>query len=122
MYHTSKYSTNEIIGVFTCHARLKLYNLFEDAGFDSVLYADADSCIYIEKNDVNDRVYKTQLGDYLGQLTDELEGMNTQLSEYVATGPNSYSLRFDDVSASTKVKGFPLSVKNVANINHDTMK
>eukprot|EP00854_Cymbomonas_tetramitiformis_P033475 gene33475-42983_t len=69
-----KCSTSEIIGVFTtAYARLKLYDLCEKVGFDNVLYTDTDSCIYIEKEGENDHIYKNQLGDFLGELTNELE-------------------------------------------------
>jgi len=121
-----KCTTSEIIGVMTtAYARLKLYDLCEKVGFDNVLYTDTDSCIYIEKEGINDHVYKNDQGDYLGQLTNELYDKKRKITkecvEYVATGPKSYSLKYSNADPETKSKGFHLSHANSKIINHETM-
>lgn len=61
--------TNIFIAAFTtCHARLKLYGELNKLKKD-VLYFDTDSIIY-STNGTND----PQLGNYLGDFTDELDG------------------------------------------------
>lgn len=65
----SSRDTNIFIAAFTtCYARLRLYEEMEKLG-ENVLYTDTDSIIYAS-NGRND----PELGNYLGQLTDELGG------------------------------------------------
>lgn len=60
--------TNEIIGTFTTSlARLHLLKIFRRTGRNT-LYFDTDSVIYVEK----DSCEKLTVGDFLGELTDEL--------------------------------------------------
>ncbi len=125
-YAETNFSVNEVIGVFTtAYARIKLYNLMDDVGFENVLYHDTDSVIYIE-NKTNMYIYNEQLGDYLGELTDELyddeKKIYKKCIEYVATAPKSYSLLFDDKTTMTKVKGFSLNFQNSQSLNHNEMK
>ncbi|XP_070556487.1 uncharacterized protein [Ptychodera flava] len=62
-------NTNVVIAAFTtAYARLKLYDLLEAIG-ERVLYFDTDSVIFVSKSDM----YEPPLGDYLGDLTSELE-------------------------------------------------
>ena len=61
---------NVVIAAFTtAYARLKLYDLL-DVLQERVLYYDTDSVIYVHKPDEHD----PPLGNYLGDLTDELNG------------------------------------------------
>ena len=61
--------TNIFIAAFTtCQARLKLYESLEVLG-DRVLYYDTDSVIYTWKPGQTE----IPLGDYLGDMTNELD-------------------------------------------------
>ena len=61
---------NIVIAAFTtAYARLKLYDLL-DLLQEQVLYYDTDSVIYVHEPGKPEPV----LGDYLGDLTDELDG------------------------------------------------
>ena len=61
--------TNIFIASFTtCWARLKLYDLLDRLQCQ-ILYYDTDSIIYVSNAQVDD----PPLGDYLGELTDELD-------------------------------------------------
>ena len=61
---------NVVIAAFTtAYARLKLYDLL-DLLQERVLYYDTDSVIYVHEPGKPD----PPLGDYLGDLTDELNG------------------------------------------------
>lgn len=78
-------SNNVFIAAFTtAYARLKLYDYLERLQHN-VLYIDTDSLIYI----VKDGKSPLELGNYLGDLTDELGGDTIQ--EFVAAGPQSYA-------------------------------
>lgn len=61
--------TNVFLASFTtCYARLRLYSVLEELQ-ERVLYFDTDSIIFTTEADKN-----PPLGDYLGELTDELDG------------------------------------------------
>lgn len=107
--------TNPVMGAFvTSHARVKLYKLLRDVGFENVLYMDTDSCIYVETPD-NAHVFKPtseggQLGDFLGELTDECDGAG--ITEFVALAPKTYSYRLDNGEEVVKSKGLSLNWKS----------
>lgn len=62
-------STNIFIASFTtAWARLKLYSEMDKLG-RAVLYHDTDSIVY-----ASDGVNDLPLGNFLGELTDELDG------------------------------------------------
>lgn len=76
----SSNKTNIFIAAFTtCWARLKLYSYLELLQ-DQVLYYDTDSVIYRHKPGQP----KVPIGDYLGDMTDELEG--DVITEFVSGG------------------------------------
>jgi hypothetical protein len=80
-------NTNIYIAAFTTsYARLKLYGLLHILQ-QRVMYYDTDSVIYID--DHSSAAQQIKLGDYLGDLTDELDGH--QIQEFVSTGPKSYA-------------------------------
>lgn len=54
---------------------------------ERVLYIDTDSLIYV----VREGETPLELGNYLGDLTDELGGDTIQ--EFVASGPKSYTYK-----------------------------
>ncbi|KAL7390279.1 hypothetical protein ABVT39_018185 [Epinephelus coioides] len=93
---------NVFIAAFTtAYGRLKLYDLYCLHQFQNrVLYLDTDSLIYVAK----ERETGLKLGNYLGDLTDEL-GVNT-IQEFAAAGPKSYAyLTRKNKRAVLRVKG-----------------
>ena len=113
--------TNVVLAAYTTtQARLKLYSYLEQLG-DRAQYADTDSIIFASSpNDT----YMPALGDYLGDLTNEVKG--GQIIEFVTGGPKNYAykLRNNDGSVSTvcKVRGITLNYKNALHINFDSLK
>jgi hypothetical protein len=60
--------TNVVIAAYTtAQARLKLYSYLEQLG-SRIMYADTDSVVFSSKKGE----WKPPLGDYLGDLTDEV--------------------------------------------------
>ena len=109
---------NVFIAAFTtCWTRLKLYSILEMLD-EKVLYMDTDSCIYISKAGLDE----PRLGDYLGELTNELNP-NEHIVEFVTTGPKSYAYLTNNGTQECKVRGF--SLKNYTNsklVNFDILK
>ena len=66
---TGKNISVTVAAYVTTQARLKLYEYLRELG-ESVLYCDIDSVIYVQKGSEPKTV---KIGDYLGNLTDELE-------------------------------------------------
>ncbi|XP_053380065.1 uncharacterized protein LOC128548714 [Mercenaria mercenaria] len=80
--------TNIYLATFTtCWARLKLYSVLEKLN-RRVLYYDTDSVIYVSRPGQ----YDPPLGDYLGELTDELDG-GEYIVEFVSGGPKNYAYK-----------------------------
>ena len=76
---------NIVIAAFTtAYARLKLYDLL-DLLQERVLYYDTDSVIYVHEPGKPD----PPLGDYLGDLTDELDG--DYITTFISGGPKNYA-------------------------------
>lgn len=108
-------TTNIFIAAFTtAHARLKLYDVLDKLK-RRVLYFDTDSIVYLSEPGL----YDPELGDYLGDLTDELKGEN--IVEFVSCGPKNYAYLLSDGSACCKVKGFRLDYTTMSKINFNTM-
>ena len=77
---------NIVIAAFTtAYARLKLYDLL-DLLQERVLYYDTDSVIYVHEPGKPD----PPLGDYLGDLTDELDP-GDYITTFVSGGPKNYA-------------------------------
>lgn len=100
----------------TAHARLKLYSELEKIG-NRVLYFDTDSIIYISRAGE----YKPKLGNYLGELTSELD-TNDYIEEFVSAGPKNYGYRTKSGKTSCTVKGFTLNTSTKETINFDAIK
>ena len=81
----------------TAYARLKLYEIMEEIERIrpySLLYHDTDSVIFVRK--LTDP--KIACGDYLGDLTDEIEknyGKDARCVEFVSLGPKNYAYIVD---------------------------
>lgn len=112
--HSNK--TNIFIGIFTTMwARLHLYDLLEAMG-ENVCYMDTDSVIGI----VKPGGFEPQLGDYLGELTNEIP--SGYMTSFVSAGPKFYSYKTSEGKHVCKVKGFSLNFKNSQIINFDSIK
>ena len=108
--------TNIYLATFTtCWARLKLYSELEKLG-RRVLYYDTDSVIYVSRPGQ----YDPPMGDYLGELTDELKGEH--IVEFVSGGPKNYAYRTNKNKETCKVRGFTLNYTNSQLINFKSVK
>ncbi len=109
--------TNIYLATFTtCGARLKLYSVLEELD-RRVLYYDTDSVIYVSRPGQ----YDPPLGDYLGELTDELGG-GEHIVEFVSGGPKNYSYKTNKNEETCKVRGFTLNFTNSKLINFEAVK
>ena len=120
--------TNIIIAGFcTSWARLKLWSIMNKLG-ERVLYHDTDSIIFSVK-DTDE--YIPPLGNYLGQLTNELTckeigckgcELGHWIEEFVSCGPKNYTYKLNTGEISCKVRGFSLNYRNSQIINFNSMK
>ena len=109
--------TNIYLATFTtCWARLKLYSVLEQVN-RRVLYYDTDSVIYVSRPGEVD----PPLGDYLGELTDELD-TGEHIVEFVSGGPKNYAYKTNTGKEVCKVRGFTLNYTNSQLINFDSVK
>ena len=107
-------NTNVYIACFTTsHARLMLYNKLDYLN-EKVLYFDTDSIIYADDGTKN-----IETGDMLGNMTDELSGKG--ITNFVSTGPKSYSFKYGDDDEKSAIKGFTLNHENSSILNHNSM-
>ena len=122
-------NTNVVIAAFcTSWARLKLWSVMNKLG-SNVLYHDTDSIIFSVK-DEND--YIPPLGNYLGQLTNELTckelGCKSEnceghwIEEFISCGPKNYSFRVNTGEIVCKVRGFSLNYRSSLILNFQSMK
>ena len=100
----------------TCWARLKLYDVLDQLG-ERVLYYDTDSVIFISQPSEQD----PPIGDYLGELTDELPS-GEHITEFVSGGPKNYAYKTSTGSECCKVRGFTLNFKNSSIVNFSSVK
>ncbi|XP_041351271.1 uncharacterized protein LOC121370216 [Gigantopelta aegis] len=108
--------TNVFLATFTTSwARLKLYSVLEQLD-ENVLYYDTDSVIFVARPGD----YQPPLGDYLGELTDELDGQF--ITEFVSGGPKNYGYRTNKGSEVCKVRGFSLNYANAQLINFEAIR
>ena len=107
---------NVVIAAFTtAYARLTLYDLL-DVLQERVLYYDTDSVIYVHKPDKPG----PPLGNYLGDLTDELNG--DYITSFVSGGPKNYSYRTKNGKTDTKIRGITLDYTATGKLNHDVVR
>ena len=108
--------TNIFIACFTtCHARLHLYKHLHTLQ-QQVLYYDTDSVIYSWKEGQE----WIPTGDYLGEMTDELDG--DTITEFVSGGAKNYGYKTAGGNVCCKVRGFTLNVRGRAVLNYDSMR
>ena len=103
---------NIVIAAFTtAYARLKLYDLL-DLLQERVLYYDTDSVIYVHEPGKPD----PPLGNYLGDLTDELDG--DYITTFVSGGPKNYAYVTNKGKSQTKIRGITLDYAATGKLNH----
>ena len=108
--------TNVVIAAFTtAYARLKLYELLDQLQ-EQVLYYDTDSVIYVHEPGKPE----PPLGDYLGDLTDELDG--DYITEFMAGGPKNYAYVTNQGKNVTKIRGITLDHAALKKLNPSTMR
>jgi len=108
---------NIFVAAFTtCWARLKLYSYLEQLK-QQVLYFDTDSVIYSHKPGQAD----VPLGDYLGEMTNELDDGDF-ITDFTAAGPKNYGYRTHQGKVCCKVRGFSLNVRGSRQLNYDVMR
>ena len=107
---------NIVIAAFTtAYARLKLYDLL-DLLQERVLYYDTDSVVYVHEPGKPD----PPLGDYLGDLTDELNG--GYITTFISGGPKNYGYVTNTGEAILKIRGISLTYDATKTINVTTMR
>jgi len=108
---------NIFVAAFTtCWALLKLYSYLEHLK-QQVLYFDTDSVIYSHKPGQAD----VSLGDYLGEMTDELDDGDF-ITDFTDAGPKNYGYRTNQGKVCCKVRGFSLNVRGSRQLNYDVMR
>ncbi len=106
---------NVIVAAFTtAYARLKLYGLL-DLLQERVLYYDTDSIIYVSEPGKPE----PPLGNYLGDLTDELDG--DYITRFMSGGPKNYAYRTAGGKSDTKVRGITLNHTTSKKINPEVI-
>ena len=90
-----------------------LYNKLDHLK-EKVLYFDPDSIIYVDNGTKN-----VKTGDMLGDMTDEISGKG--ITNFVSTGPKSYSFKYGDNEQKSAIKGFTLNHENSSLLNHDRL-
>ena len=107
---------NIVIASFTtAYARLKLYDLL-DLLQERVLYYDTDSVVYVHEPGKPD----PPLGDYLGELTDELNG--GYITTFMSGGPKNYGYVTNTGEAILKIRGISLTYDATLTLNIGTMR
>ena len=96
-------------------ARLKLYSYLNRLQ-EQVLYYDTDSVIYRWRPGQ----CSIKTGDYLGEMTDELDGEH--IVEFVSGGAKNYGYETSGGKFECKVRGFTLNVRGRERLNYQTMK
>ena len=110
-------NVNIVIAAFTtAYARLKLYDLL-DLLQERVLYYDTDSVIYVHEPGKPD----PPLGDYLGNLTDELDS-GDYITTFISGGPKNYAYITNNGKSETKIRGITLNYAATKKINLDVMR
>ena len=108
---------NVVIAAFTTsYARLKLYDLL-DLLQERVLYYDTDSVIYVHKPDKPD----PPLGNYLGDLTNELDD-DDYITSFASGGPKNYSYHTKKGKTNTKIRGITLDYSASGKLNHGVIR
>ena len=107
---------NVVIAAFTtAYARLKLYDLL-DLLQERALYYDTDSVIYVHKAGKPE----PPLGNYLGELTDELNG--DYITTFISGGPKNYAYCTKNGKTDTKIRGITLDYTTLKKLNPNVVR
>lgn len=87
---------------------------------ESVLYFDTDSVIFKAKK--ADDLNYLPIGNYLGELTNEITPEDGYIVEFVSGDPKNYAYRTLSEREECKVRGFTLNWANSKLINFDAIK
>ena len=116
-FEDSNNKVNVVIAAFTtAYARLKLYDLL-DLLQERVLYYDTDSVIYVHKPDKPD----PPLGNYLGDLTNELDD-DDYITSFISGGPKNYSYQTKKGKSDTKIRGITMDYSASQKLTHDVIR
>lgn len=108
--------TNVVIAAFTtAQARLKLYSVLERLQMRT-LYFNTDSVIFRSRPGE----WVPPLGDYLGELTNELDDED-YITSFVSGGPKSYAYQTKNGKTIRKVGGFTLNYRGSQKLKLSTM-
>jgi hypothetical protein len=88
---------------------------------ERVLYFDSDSVIYTKLNSTSSEEKDLQVGNYLGDFTNELDP-DDYITKFIASAPKSYGYITKLGKTNMKVKGFTLSFRNKNILNFEKMK
>ena len=106
---------NIVIAAYTtAYARLKLYDLLDQLQ-EQVLYYDTDSVVFVHEPGKPE----PPLGDYLGDLTDELDG--DYITEFMSGGPKNYAYVTNNDKRVTKIRGITLDYATSKKLNFEVM-
>ncbi|CAC5412403.1 unnamed protein product [Mytilus coruscus] len=103
------YNTNVFIASFTtCWARTSLYKVLEKTD-ENALYVDTDSVIFVDRN--KEITNTLPIGNYLGELTNEISTEVGYITHFVSHGPKNYAYKMVSGKEKCKVRGFSLQTK-----------
>lgn len=109
----SNKNSNILVADFTTgYARMILYDYLKKLE-RRVLYFDTDSIIFFAK----DGDYIPETGEFIGDLTDEIDDKNLTIEEFVCCGPKSYAYWIKN--NSTGEKNYIIKMKGIR-LNLDT--
>ena len=115
-FGTQNNKTNVVIAAFTtAYARLKLYDVL-DILQERALHYDTDSAIYVHKQGEPE----LPLGNYLGDLTDELNG--DYITSFVSGGPKNYAYYTKNGKTDTKIRGITLDHTTLKKLNPSVVR
>lgn len=120
LFMPSDCKTNIFLASFTtAHARLRLFSVLDRLG-ESVLYFDTDSIIF--KTLKSDDLHYLPVGNYLGELTNEIKAEDGYIVEFVSGCPKNYAYCTLSGREECKVRGFTLNWTNSKVINFEAIK
>jgi hypothetical protein len=107
--------TNVVIASFTtAYARLQLYEELEMLQ-ERALYYDTDSVIYLTQPGQPE----PRLGNYIGDLTDELNG--DHITVFAAGGPKNFCYKIAGGKTEVKVRGITLDCTAQQKVNFNVI-
>ena len=81
------------------------------------MYCDTDSIIYISRPEE----YEPELGNYLGQFTNEIKD-GLHIEEFVTAGPKNYAYKLNNGKTHCTIKGFTQNYLTRLQLTYDAIK